>query len=171
LVFAKKNKPEKILIIANKLDTSVEMANKVRAFTEQWPSWVGISFSNEKNSQRHFNLIMDCEVKAVATSKDALRGYTPTILYLMRRRLLRQTQIFGQHVWLRYLRGVKLLLYPHQTDMTQFIMKFTTKSLRRMNDFKISEMFWYRDPRYTKDLYMVKTPDLVHFLLNREEYS
>ena len=40
-----------------------------------------------------------------------------------------------------------------------------------MNDFKISEMFWYRDPRYTKDLYMVKTPDLVHFLLNREEYS
>jgi hypothetical protein len=40
-----------------------------------------------------------------------------------------------------------------------------------MNDFKISEMFWYRDPRYTKDLYMVKTGDLVHFLLNREEYS
>ena len=40
-----------------------------------------------------------------------------------------------------------------------------------MNDFKISEMFWYRDPRYTKDLYMVKTNDLVHFLLNREEYS
>ncbi len=32
LVFAKKSKPEKILIIANKLDTAVEMANKVRAF-------------------------------------------------------------------------------------------------------------------------------------------
>ena len=39
-----------------------------------------------------------------------------------------------------------------------------------MNDFKISEMFWYRDPRYTRDLYMVKTNDLVHFLLNREDY-
>ena len=38
-------------------------------------------------------------------------------------------------------------------------------------DFKITEMFWYRDPRYTRDLYMVKTNDLVHFLLNREEYS
>jgi len=80
LVFAKKNKPEKILIIANKLDTSVEMANKVRGFTEQWPSWVGVGFSAEKNSQRHFKLTNDCEVKAVATSKDALRGYTPTIL-------------------------------------------------------------------------------------------
>ena len=80
LVFAKKNKPEKVLIIANKLDTAVEMANKVRGFTEQWPKWVGVTFSVEKNSQRHFKLTNGCEVKAVATSTDALRGYTPTIL-------------------------------------------------------------------------------------------
>ena len=39
LVFAKKERPEKILIIANKLDTSVEMANKIKAFVSQWPSW------------------------------------------------------------------------------------------------------------------------------------
>jgi hypothetical protein len=58
----------------------MEMANKVRSFTEQWPDWVGIGFSAEKNSQRHFKLNNGCEVKAVATSKDALRGYTPTIL-------------------------------------------------------------------------------------------
>jgi hypothetical protein len=80
LVFAMKQKPEKILIIANKLDTAVEMANKVRGFTEQWPGWVGAGFSPEKNSQRHFKLTNGCEVKAVATSRDALRGYTPTIL-------------------------------------------------------------------------------------------
>ena len=80
LVTAPKTKPEKILIIANKLDTSQEMANKIRSFVDQWPSWFGISFSVEKNSQRHFKLSNGCEVKAVATSKDALRGYTPTIL-------------------------------------------------------------------------------------------
>ena len=80
LAFARKEKPEKILIIANKLDTYVEMANKIRGFIEQWPAWVGIGFSAEKNSQRHFKLNNGCEVKAVATSKDALRGYTPTIL-------------------------------------------------------------------------------------------
>jgi hypothetical protein len=79
LAFARKEKPEKILIIANKLETSVEFANKIRAFTEQWPNWVGIGFSGEKNSARHFKLTNGCEVKAVATSKDALRGYTPTI--------------------------------------------------------------------------------------------
>ena len=77
LAFARKEKPEKVLIIANKLDTSVEFANKIRGFTEQWPSWVGIGFAPEKNSARHFKLSNGCEVKAVATSKDALRGYTP----------------------------------------------------------------------------------------------
>jgi hypothetical protein len=40
-----------------------------------------------------------------------------------------------------------------------------------MNDFKISEMYWFRDPRYTRDLYLVKTKDIIHYLLNKEEYS
>ncbi len=67
IVFSKKNNPEKVLVIANKLDTAVEMANKIRSFTEQWPSWVGVTFSAEKNSARHFKLTNNCEVKAVAT--------------------------------------------------------------------------------------------------------
>ena len=32
-------------------------------------------------------------------------------------------------------------------------------------------MFWYRDPRYTKDLYFVKTDNIIHYLLNKEEYN
>ena len=37
LITAPKGKPEKILIIANKLDTAVGMADKIRSFQEQWP--------------------------------------------------------------------------------------------------------------------------------------
>jgi phage FluMu gp28-like protein len=80
MVFASKQKPEKILIIANKLDTSLEVANKIRNFIDQYPKWLGVTFSAEKNSQKHYRLSNGCEVKAVATSKDALRGFTPTIL-------------------------------------------------------------------------------------------
>jgi hypothetical protein len=40
-----------------------------------------------------------------------------------------------------------------------------------MNDFKITEMYWFRDPRYTRDLYLVKTEDIIHYLLNKEEYT
>ena len=49
LVFARKETPEKILIIANKLDTSLEMANKIKAFVAQWPAWTGVDFDKAKN--------------------------------------------------------------------------------------------------------------------------
>ncbi len=170
LVFAKKQKPEKILIIANKLDTSVEMANKVRGFTEQWPSWVGAGFSAEKNSQRHFKLTNDCEVKAVATSKDALRGYTPTILIFDEAAFIEADNDFWSACMASLSTGGKVIVISTPNGYDPIYYEIYDQALRNMNEFKISEMFWYRDPRYTKDLYMVKTNDLVHFLLNREDY-
>lgn len=74
------SKPEKVLIIANKRDTAIEMANKIRGFIDQWPEWINKEYSPDKNSESRFKLKNNCEVKAVATSNDALRGYTPTIL-------------------------------------------------------------------------------------------
>ena len=53
LQFASKSKPEKVLILANKLDTAQELTNKVRQFLNQWPDWINIGFSKEKDSQRH----------------------------------------------------------------------------------------------------------------------
>jgi len=171
LVFAQKNKPQKILIIANKLDTAVEMANKIRGFTEQWPSWVGVGFSQEKNSQRHFKLTNSCEVKAVATSKDALRGYTPTILIFDEAAYIEADSDFWAACMASLSTGGKVIVVSTPNGYDPIYYEIYDQSLRGMNEFKISEMFWYRDPRYTKDLYMVKTTDLVHFLLNREEYN
>lgn len=170
LVFTKKQKPEKILIIANKLDTSVELANKIRGFTEQWPSWVGVGFSSEKNSQRHFKLTNDCEVKAVATSKDALRGYTPTILIFDEAAFIEADDDFWSACMASLSTGGKVIVISTPNGYDPIYYDIYNQALRGFNDFKISEMFWYKDPRYTKDLYMVKTKDLVHFLRNRDEY-
>jgi hypothetical protein len=147
------------------------MANKIRSFTEQWPSWVGVGFAKEKNSQRHFKLTNDCEVKAVATSKDALRGYTPTILIFDEAAFIEADGDFWSACMASLSTGGKVIVVSTPNGYDPIYYEIYDQSLRNMNDFKISEMFWYRDPRYTKDLYMVKTNDLVHFLLNREEYS
>ena len=171
LVFASKQKPEKILIIANKLDTAVEMANKIRGFTEQWPSWVGVGFSPEKNAARHFKLSNGCEVKAVATSKDALRGYTPTILIFDEAAYIEADGDFWAACMASLSTGGKVVVVSTPNGYDPIYYEIYEQANRGMNDFKISEMFWYRDPRYTKDLYLVKTPDIIHFLLNREEYT
>ena len=171
LVFAKKNKPEKILIIANKLDTSQEMANKIRAFIDQWPNWVGAGFAPEKNSQRHYKLNNGSEVKAVATSKDALRGFTPTILVFDEAAFIEADNDFWAACMASLSTGGKVIVVSTPNGYDPIYYEIYDQSLKGMNNFKISEMYWYRDPRYAKDLYLVPTDDLVHYLLNKEEYD
>ena len=171
LVFAKKTKPEKILIIANKLDTAQEMANKVRAFVEQWPSWVDVGFTKEKNSQRHYKLTNGCEVKAVATSKDALRGYTPTILIFDEAAYIEADADFWSACMASLSTGGKVIVISTPNGHDPIYYEIYDQSIRAMNDFKISEMYWYKDPRYTKDLYLVQTDDIIDYFLNKENYS
>jgi len=171
LVFAKKNQPEKILIIANKLDTSQEMANKIRTFIDQWPSWVGAGFASEKNSQRHYKLLNGSEVKAVATSKDALRGFTPTILVFDEAAFIEADNDFWAACMASLSTGGKVIVISTPNGYDAIYYDIYDQALKGMNQFKISEMFWYRDPRYTKDLYLVPTDDLIHYLLNKEEYD
>jgi hypothetical protein len=171
LVFAKKNQPEKILIIANKLDTSQEMANKIRSFIDQWPQWVGAGFAPEKNSQRHYKLNNGSEVKAVATSKDALRGFTPTILVFDEAAFIEADNDFWAACMASLSTGGKVIVVSTPNGYDPIYYEIYDQSLKGMNNFKISEMFWYRDPRYAKDLYLVPTDDLIHYLLNREDFD
>jgi hypothetical protein len=171
LVLAKKTNPEKILIIANKLDTSLEMANKIRSFVGQWPKWVGIDFAPEKNSQKHYKLTNGCEVKAVATSKDALRGFTPTILIFDEAAFIDADSDFWAACMASLSTGGKVIVVSTPNGYDPIYYEIYDQALRNMNDFKISEMYWFRDPRYTKDLYFVKTDDIVHYLLTKEEYD
>jgi len=171
LVTAPKTKPEKILIIANKLDTSMEFANKVRAFVDQWPQWMGVSFSNEKNSQRHFKLSNGCEVKAVATSKDALRGYTPTILIFDEAAFIDADDDFWSACMASLSTGGKVIVISTPNGFDRIYYSIYEQALRGMNDFKITEMYWWRDPRYAKDLKLIKVKDIVHYMLNREDYN
>jgi len=171
IVFASKKKPEKILIIANKLDTSMEMANKIRGFTEQWPNWTGVGFSNEKNSQRHYKLTNGCEVKAVATSRDALRGYTPTILIFDEAAFIEADGDFWSACMASLSTGGKVIVVSTPNGYDPIYYEIYDQALRGMNDFKISEMFWFKDPRYTKDLQLIKVEDLIHYFLNREDYK
>jgi hypothetical protein len=171
LVFARKEKPEKILIIANKMDTAVEMANKVRAFVEQWPKWLGVTFSSEKNSQRHFKLTNGCEVKAVATSKDALRGYTPTILIFDEAAYINADEDFWSACMASLSTGGKVIVISTPNGFDPIYYSIYSQAVKGMNDFKITEMYWFRDPRYSKDLKLIKCDDIVHYMLNRNDYK
>ena len=171
LQFASKNRPEKILVIANKLDTASEFANKVRGFLNQWPEWINVGFSKDKDSQKHFKLNNGCEIKAVATSVDALRGYTPTTLIFDEAAYIEAGDDFWAACMASLSTGGKVIVISTPNGYDKIYYEIYEQSIKGLNSFVISELHWENDPRFTKDIYWVKTKDIVHFILNREDYD
>ena len=171
LQLAKPENPERILIIANKRDTAIEMANKVRHFLEQWPEWMNVGFSPDKNSESRFRLNNGCEVKAVATSADALRGYTPTVLVFDEAAYIEAGEDFWAASMASLSTGGKIILVSTPNGYDPIYYGVYDQALRGINDFHITDLRWFKDPRYTKDLRWVKCQDICHYMLNREQYN
>jgi len=168
---AKATEPERVLLIANKKDTAVEMANKVRHFLEQWPEWLNVGFSPDKNSESRFKLNNGCEVKAVATSADALRGYTPTILVFDEAAYIEAGEDFWAASMASLSTGGKIILVSTPNGYDPIYYGVYDQAIRGLNDFHITDLRWFKDPRYTKDLRWVKCQDICHYMLNREQYN
>jgi hypothetical protein len=168
---AKNTEPERVLLIANKKDTAVEMANKVRHFLEQWPDWINVGFSPDKNSESRFKLNNGCEVKAVATSADALRGYTPTILVFDEAAYIEAGEDFWAASMASLSTGGKIILVSTPNGYDPIYYGVYDQAVRGLNDFHITDLRWFKDPRYTKDLRWVKCQDIAHYMLNREQYN
>ena len=152
LQFASKKRPEKILIIANKLDTASEFANKVRGFLNQWPKWINVGFSKDKDSQKHFKLNNGCEIKAVATSVDALRGYTPTTLIFDEAAYIEAGDDFWAACMASLSTGGKVIVISTPNGYDKIYYEIYEQSIKGLNNFVISELHWENDPRFTKDI-------------------
>ena len=171
LQLAKPENPERILIIANKRDTAIEMANKVRHFFDQWPEWINVGFSPDKNSESRFRLNNGSEVKAVATSADALRGFTPTVLVFDEAAYIEAGDDFWAASMASLSTGGKIILISTPNGYDQIYYGVYDQALRGINDFHITDLRWFKDPRYTKDLRWIKCSDICHYMLNREQYN
>lgn len=168
---AKPESPHKVLIIANKLEISIEMANKIRNFLGQWPDWMNVGFSGDKNSEKRFKMNNGCEVKAVATSNDALRGFTPTILIFDEAAFIEAGPDFWAASMASLSTGGKVILISTPNGYDPIYYGVYDQALKGINDFHITDLRWFKDPRYNKDLRWVKCKDIVHYMLHREEYN
>ena len=163
VAFADKDNPEAILIVANKQDMAFEFLSKVKDFLSQIPRWVwgseyyGTPEKEKKtifisDSKKEIKLPNGCRVKAVATSKDALRGYTPTYLILDEAAFIEDgKELFGAALTALGTGGYATLI---STPNGQDPLYYETYDLaiKKENNFNVIEMRWYQDNRYNIDL-------------------
>jgi hypothetical protein len=170
-VFADPNNPEAILIIANKQDMAFEFLDKIKDFVKQYPRWVwgdeyyGNAEKMEKSifsveSKKEIKLPNGSRVKAVATSKDALRGFAPTWLIMDEAAFIDDGDVVFGAALTALGTGGKATLVSTPNGMDALYHKTYEQSKKGKNDFHIIEMKWYQDPRYTKDS-QTKERDLV----------
>jgi len=167
VAFADKDNPEKILIIANKQELAFEFLAKIKDFLNQVPRWVwGNEYYGDVKSEAKSIFITDSKkditlpngsrVKAVATSKDALRGYTPTFLVMDEAAYIDNgAEVFGASLTALGTGGrASLISTPNGMDALYY--KTYDQAKNKKNNFNIVEMKWYEDLRYNKDLRWTK---------------
>ena len=170
--FADEQNPEAVLIIANKQELAFEFLAKIKDFLAQLPRWVWGHeyYGNEKNesksifltdSKKEIKLPNGSRVKAVATSKDALRGFTPTYLVMDEAAYIDNgDEVFGAALTALGTGG-KATLISTPKGMDKLYYKTYDQAKQKKNNFNIIEMKWYEDLRYNKDLRWYKGDEVI----------
>ena len=166
LLFADEESPEKVLIVANKRDTAALMLKKVNEFINQCPDWIfDVSKDKmyDKTTEFHKILYNKSEVKAVATSMDALRGYTPTLMIIDEAAHIDNIDV--EEFWTASMAALStggraiLISTPNGNDLLYW--KTYNNSVLGKNTFIINEVKWYQDPRYNINLMWLKEDQTI----------
>ena len=163
--FGDPDNPHKVLILANKQTLAQEFLKKVKDFLDQIPYWVwGIDDLEESyletDSKGHLKLkSTKCEIRALATSKDALRGFTPTFLVMDEAAFIDNgSEVFGAALASLGTGGqISLISTPNGMDPLYYKTYNGAKS--KDNNFNIVEMKWHQDIRYNRGLRWLKGED------------
>lgn len=149
---------QKVLIAANKQETAKEFLKKIRDFTVQLPAWMDVYrppnsdswFDPEKNSSSHYKLWNGSEVKAVASSKDALRGYTPSVIVVDEAAFIEgnKGEEFYTAAQPSLSTGGRSILISTPNGHDPLYHKAYVTAEKGKNNFNIISMKWYEDPRY-----------------------
>lgn len=163
---APRTKPEIILIIANKLTLAKKFTKGIKDFINQLPRWMfGAEFFGSKerdkkdifetNSQTEMTLAHNgTKIIAVATSGDALRGYSPTYLVFDEAAFIDNGEEVFSAAMSSLSTGGKAILIstPNGQDPVYYETYKGSIQQGNTNGFNAIDMRWYQDPRYNKDL-------------------
>lgn len=178
--YADKKKPEVIIIIANKFASAKKFVGAIRMFLSQIPKFVwGDSYDHKKETEGHIEgkgstetltLCNGTVIKAVATSPDALRGWTPTYLVIDEAAYI---DTFAKELYTASMAalstGGKMIIISTPNGKDELYYKVYNNAKKQLNGFNIIELKWYEDPRYNVGLEWHKEDEKGNLKIVKEE--
>ena len=156
--------PETVLIVANRLDLSKLDLKKIKEFLLQLPRWFwGNDYygSEEKekktifvkDNDKYFELFNGSKSHAVSSQDGSARGISSVSFLVFDEAAFIENgiSVFSQAIACTATGG-KCLLISTPQGRDQLYYGIYSKSKSGENDFHITELRWYQDPRYNKNL-------------------
>lgn len=175
LTLADKKSPETVLIVGNKLDLSQQMLRKIRDFLYQMPRffWGDDYYSPDPKSDKNklpifevenkneLLLFNGCRVKAISSGENAARGVSSVswLIFDEAAFIEKGKEVYTQAVATTSTGGhIIMISTPHGKD--ELYYETYNQAVQRKNNFHVTELKWYQDPRYNKRLrWKRKNPD------------
>lgn len=169
MALAPSDKPETVLIIANNLDLSKTDLEKIRDFLLQLPRWFwgGDYYGNErneskkvliKNNDKYLETVNGSKVYAKSGGKNSSRGISAcSYLVIDEASFLEngmETYTAAASTMASSKKSLILISTPNGSD--ELYKPIYDRAKAGKNGFKLTELKWYQDPRYNKNLKWVK---------------
>lgn len=166
---ATKQSPERVEILANKLDSAIDFLSKIREFLSQIPPWMwgeNYNFNKEKEghiigkgSAKKLELLNGSYIAARPCTKDSLRGKTPTYLVIDEAAFVEEGKETFAASAAAISTGGKMIMISTPNGMDELYYKTYISALNNENNFNIVRLHWAFDPRYNKDLEWILRDD------------
>lgn len=169
LVFARKESPETVLCIGNKLDISQQLIEKISDFLDQVPRWMwGPEFyspdpDSEKNKRSIYKsrnkvkieLFNGCKVYARSSGENAARGISAVSILIFDEAAFIQnsTAVYSQAVAATAsVTDAKIIMVSTPNGKDPLYYKTYANALKKENNFNPVEFKWFQDLRYNRYL-------------------
>lgn len=161
------SEPEGIIFNTHMIEVSYDFIRKVKIFADQIPNWVwnhsgDINKLYKTDSRKELVFFNNCRVKGIATSRDALRGWTMTQF------IMDSASYYGpngQDMLCAMLTclgtGGKAIIISTPNGMDSFFEPLYTGALNMTNNFNSINLHWAHDYRFNKDMVWTKLDETV----------
>ena len=181
IVLASKESPETVLIVGRDLKLSQNLLEKIENFLLQFPRWFwgdeffSIDEKSDKNkkdifkihNKQRLELKNGCKVYAVSSGPNAARGISSVSWLIFDEAAFIENgmDVYAQAVATTSTGG-KAIMISTPCGKDQLYYSTYNNALNGRNDFHITELRWFQDPRYNCFLHWVKKDEETKAILD-----
>ena len=156
------HKDKNVLTLATTQATARNLVSKVQFMYENLPSWLRID-AEEKN-KLSLRLSNGSKITAKSSNSDAARSEAVSLLLIDEAAFVEG----GQELWTACLASIgtggKAVLISTPNGLDPIYYASYEGAIKGENSFCVTHLKWWQDPRFNKDLRLIKAKDIVDWI-------